>query len=357
MEFSSTEQSINWFRDRYREGSLIIKPPFQRKPVWGARQKAALVESVLLGLPIPEIYVQHSLDEEGEATYAVVDGQQRIRALLQFMGAELDEDEAENNNFALDKLPATSEWHGDTFDDLHDVDQRNYRLYRLSVRQLETENEADVRDMFRRLNQFLTPLNAQELRNAIYTGPFIRLVETLAEDEYYAENRIVSAASIRRMLDLQLVSELLIGVLHGPQGGSARVVDDYYAQYEDYEDEFPNQRPARRRYEATLTLIKEQLQDIRATRWSNAQDFYSLFVAIAQLLRRHSFEDPNDEFAETITDFGERVDAKQANPNRRVAAGVTDYLAAIQRGANEKSRRAERHKILTELLEPFFEEQ
>jgi hypothetical protein len=354
VKFNSTEQSITWFRDRYRDGSLVIKPPYQRMPVWGARQKCALVESVLLNLPIPEVYIQNAISREGEVEYAVVDGQQRIRTLLQFIGAELDEGELEENNFPLDKLDASSRWHGKTFKELNEEEQNNYRLYRLSVRQLETASDSDVRDMFRRLNRFLTPLNAQELRNAMYTGPFVDLVNKLAGDEYFAENRIVSAASIRRMLDLQLVSELVIGVLHGPQGGAPRIVDDYYAQYEDYEDEFPGQKQAERLFKFTLNLIKDHLQGIRSTRWSNTQDFYSLFVAVAHYLRQGAFEGEGEDLKEAIFDFGAQVDEKQSDADAIVPRTVSRYVEAVQRGANEKSRRAERHRALLEVLGPFF---
>src|ERR1043166_3382087 len=101
MNFESTQQNVAWFRDRYLEGTLKIKPPFQRKPVWAARQKCSLVESILMDLPVPEIYVQQSTttDGEGKVTYAIVDGQQRIRAVLQFLGAEIDPEEKDFNKF------------------------------------------------------------------------------------------------------------------------------------------------------------------------------------------------------------------------------------------------------------------
>lgn len=51
------------------------------------------------------------------------------------------------------------------------------------------------------------------------------------------------------MKDIEFASELLIGVIHGPQGGSAKNIDKYYARYEDYDDEFPGQRVAVRRFE------------------------------------------------------------------------------------------------------------
>ncbi len=97
MDFDSSMQSISWLRDRYREGSLEIKPPFQRRPVWTANQKCYLVESILLGLPVPEIYVQQITTADGDTTYAVVDGQQRVRTVLQFIGFDEDPDEQEHN--------------------------------------------------------------------------------------------------------------------------------------------------------------------------------------------------------------------------------------------------------------------
>src|SRR5207249_10762674 len=108
MDFHSTEQTISWFRDRYREGSLEIRPPYQRKPVWVGRQKCYLIESILMGLPVPEIYVQQTTSADGSTTYAIVDGQQRIRTVLQFIGSDADPEEQAYNKFVLDKLDASS---------------------------------------------------------------------------------------------------------------------------------------------------------------------------------------------------------------------------------------------------------
>ncbi len=334
-----------------------MKPPYQRKPVWVARQKSTLIQSILLGLPVPEVYVQETTSVEGSNDYAVVDGQQRVRTILQFIGVEEDPDEAEHNKFALDKLPADADYFNVKIDGLEESERKAFFQYKLAVRVLETESDEDVRDMFRRLNKFLTPLNAQELRNATYTGPFIKLVHELADDPYWVEQGIVSPAQVRRMKDLEFVSELLIGVMHGPQGGSAAIVNNYYSQYEDFEDEFPNQRGAKRLYRRTLRAVRAVLPDIEDTRWANLTDFYTLFVVMAHLLRTRSLHESQVEpLRRRLDSFAKRVEDRLADEDARVSARVASYVQAMARGANDKARRGDRHSALRGEIEEFFSE-
>src|SRR5688572_9394391 len=146
MQFSPSPQLISWFRDRYLDGTLTIKPPYQRRPVWAMKQKCYLIESILLGFPIPEIYVHNITSPEGDTSFAIVDGQQRIRAVLQFIGAETDPDEEQFNKFVLDKLPGTSPWKDKTFAELTDPEKRNFYNYSLAVRLLQTDSESELRD-------------------------------------------------------------------------------------------------------------------------------------------------------------------------------------------------------------------
>jgi len=355
MEFDSTKHPISWFRDTYLGGKLTIKPPFQRKPVWVARQKCFLVESILMKLPIPEIYIQQTTTADGETTYAIVDGQQRIRTVLQFVGAETDPSEEEQNEFVLDKLPSNSNWANKSFKELTADERKNFYGYMFTVRYLETDNDGDIRDMFTRLNRYLTPLKPQELRNAIYAGPFVSLSNRLADNEYWAENRIITPASIRRMGDIEFVSELLIGVMHGPQGGSERVIDDYYAQYEDYEDAFPDQRRITDRFNRTLSTIQDVLPELKKTRWGNKTDFYTLFVAIASLLSTHKFlTSKMSLMTRTLTDFAGEVDKRLADEGARVSIDAIKYVRAVEKGANDKNRRGERHILTTKVISPFF---
>lgn len=363
MKYNSTEQQVIWFRDKYNSNELQIKPPYQRQPVWSARQKCALIESILLGLPIPELYVQHTLDVgpsggEERSIYAVVDGQQRIRTALQFIGIDETGSEQEYNGFSLDKLEnRDSPFRGLRYADLS-VDQRNsFLTYRFAVRQIDTGDDEQVRDLFKRINKFVTKLNDQELRNATYTGPFVQAVNHLSDDPFWAQSGLVTPSQIRRMKDIQFVSELLIGVIHGPQGGGAKVIDSYYTMYEDYDEQFPSQKTATQRFELTRSVVKDLLSTSGLDRFrSNVTDFYSLFVCVAALLIQNKLlVERLSKVRAALRSFGDAVDIRLSDEAAKVTDEVIRYVRAVEKGANEKGRRAERHEVLTALLQPYFQ--
>ena len=354
MKFKSTEYAISWFRQEYMQGNLEIRPPFQRKPVWAGRQKCALIELILCGLPVPEIFMQVTTTSEGETKYAVIDGQQRVRTVLQFVGCDEDPGEEENNKFALEKLEGDSRWKNLTFEDLSPQERQSFYGYDFATRILHTSSDDEVRDMFRRLNRYLTPLNAQELRNATYSGPFMVLVTRLGDDDYWAANGIVAPAAIRRMRDVEFVSELVIGVLHGPQGGSGRILDEYYKQYEDCEDEFPEQREAEKLFAESLRIVRKTLPDIMKTRWRNRTDFYTLFVAVALLVRDGQRPGKFEALRNALVDFADKVKSRLADEQNRASSEVIAYVRAVEKGANDKKRRADRHAALLSVLKPQF---
>ena len=350
MKFTSTLHPISWFREHYSNGRLEIKPPFQRRPVWTLKQKCYLIETILLELPIPEIYVQRSVTVDGEETFAVVDGQQRIRSILQFIGSETDKDELEFNGFTLDRLESTSKWRGLSLVDLVDEQRKTFFSYEFTVRYLYTESDDATKDVFRRLNKYLTPLKPQELRNATYSGPFTRLAERFADDEYWADNKIITAAAIRRQGDVEFVAELLIGTLHGPQGGAAYIIDEYYANYEDY-DEFPNQRSAAFTFRRTLEFVRDIFPNVRELRWSNKTDFYTMFVVFANLFRNKSLaRKDRARLKRVVAAFATEANDRSTNDNATVSEEATSYVRAVQRGANDKARRAARHEALSAVI-------
>ncbi len=309
MNHKSRPQTISWFQEHYKAGRLELRPPFQRKPVWTDKQRSSLIESILMDIPIPEVYVQVTQADDGTEEYGAVDGQQRLRTILQFIGIESAADQVgeDNNQFALERLPTASIYKDKTFGDVAGDARKRFYQYEICVRFLYTDDQREVEDVFKRLNKFTLPLKAQELRNATYHGPFAKLSERLADDEYWAVNRIVTAAAIRRMADIEMMSDLLIGLLHGPQGGSAKIIDQYYEHYEQYEDEFPGQAKTKHQFDLTLEAIKRVFPNIfDVRRWGNRADFYSLFVALGNLLKEHDLPKKSDKpLAERLLEFAE----------------------------------------------------
>jgi hypothetical protein len=307
-----------------------------------------------MDIPIPEVYVQVTQSDDGGEQYGVVDGQQRLRTILQFVGIEraIDQADEDTNRFALEALPATSAHRNKTFGDTTVEERKRFFQYEICVRFLYTDHRREVEDIFKRLNKFTLPLKPQELRNATYHGAFAKLSELLADDEYWAVNRIVSAAAIRRMADIEMMSDLLIGLLHGPQGGSAKIIDGYYEQYEQYEDELPEQIKTKRRFAKTLEAIKSLFPGIaEVPRWGNRADFYSLFVALGNSdLTRLSVK----PLSAKLVEFAEEVDQRLEKPTAKTSDESKVYARAIEKGSNDKARRQDRHEALLAIMQPYL---
>jgi hypothetical protein len=358
MRHAPRHQSIAWFQEHYKSGRLELRPPFQRKPVWTDKQRSSLIESILLDIPIPEIYVQVSQADDGTEEYGVVDGQQRLRTILQFIGIERPddrEDEEDSNQFALERLPLSSPYKDVTFADLTSEKRKSFFQFEISARYLYTDNRQEVEDVFKRLNKYTLPLKPQELRNATYHGPFAKLSEELADNEYWAVNRIITPAAIRRMGDIEMMSDLLIGLLHGPQGGSSKIIDQYYEEYEEFEYEFPAQARVTRLFNSTLVTIERLFPNISdVPRWGNRADFYSLFVALGNALKDHTIpRNSIKQLSHTLVGFAERVDRHLERPTD--GAGISrTYARAIEKGVNDRARRTDRHETLERVIEPFL---
>jgi hypothetical protein len=263
--------------------------------------------------------------------------------------------DAEDNGFSLTELEEKSApWFGLSFEELDDDLKRAFYEYSFTVRFLTTADEQEVRDMFVRLNRFLSPLRPQELRKARFTGPFIRLATELADDSFYARHGIVTPGTIRRMGDIEFVSELLAGCMYGPQDGSPLSIDALYNEFEQYKDQIPDQAQVKRRYSEALALINDIFPDLPG-RWSNKHDFYSLFVAVCHYLREgYDRITKVGDVSKALGKFADDVTKYIENDAARVSGSVKAYARAVQKGPSSKARRAVRHLELIALLKPYF---
>jgi hypothetical protein len=129
----------------------------------------------------------------------------------------------------------------------------------------------------------------------------------------------------------------------------------YYYQLEQSADEFPDQKQIEKLYDRAFALIKGMFPDVRGTRWKNRTDFYSLFVAIAELLRDHTIAlSKYEPLKQALTNFATEVDERISNEMASVSAEAADYAPAVQKGSSDKSRRAIRHTALRKVIKGFF---
>jgi hypothetical protein len=337
MDSTATNYKISWFRKEREEKSLDLSPNFQRRPVWSDEQASYLIDTILSGLPVPEVYIRSESSAEGKTTYEVVDGQQRIRAILKF-GA---------NDLELSGDDVAAKWQSKRFDDLKEKEQKAFWDYKLVVRELGAASDVEIRNLFKRLNINSVVLNDQELRHAEYSGHFIKSMEELADDEWWLESHVVTVRQIRRMEDVEYVSELFIGLLAGPQD-KKKSLDDYY---QDYEKEMPEKAEWVAQFQATLDFIRKTLppEDIR--KWSGKSDFYTLFLAMGNLANSKLNAKQRESLVAELRKFRVAVDqGKKRDADEIKPKDVAQYVEAVTRAATDKARREIRLQVLEKRL-------
>jgi hypothetical protein len=161
LEFINTKKWLN------------LHPEYQRRLIWDRKKRSLFIESILMNIPIPPIF----LLEWEYSRYEVMDGQQRLSTIVEFY----------DNRFKLSGLEKWPELNGRTYADCPPIIQRGLDRRRISAVVLLAENlefgneKFDIRRMvFERLNTGGQNLNAQELRNCIYAGNFSKLLVELA---------------------------------------------------------------------------------------------------------------------------------------------------------------------------------
>ncbi|MBN2315865.1 MAG: DUF262 domain-containing protein [Sedimentisphaerales bacterium] len=335
MKAIASNQTITWFNQRFKEDSLELSPDFQRYPVWLQPQKEYLIETIMLELPMPEIYMVNRITPSGDSKYVVVDGQQRLRTIIEFINEEL-----------VIKHTLESFKHVTTFKDLTDDEKQKFWRYPIVVRDLEDSTDSDIRGLFQRLNKYSVALNEQELRNARFKGEYLQAVQKLGEHDFWASSGVFSANDFRRMLDLEFISILLTTLIAGIFNRKERL-DEFYAMYED---EFEESNFYNDNFNKILDVIDMALPNIKKTRWKNKADFFSLFIAVANLGVKKSDAQVVAQLEKLFPDFANKVEKAKIEPDE-VEGNFREYLDAATYGTNDKEKRQRRVKILSEYLE------
>lgn len=273
----STKITISEFYERYQLKKYNFDPEYQRRgDVWSDEKQSFLIDSILKNYPMPPIFLHQVIDSTSGATkYNVIDGKQRLSAILKFINNEVElPSDYDVGAFGDSRL------NGKKFEDLDDELQEfkmQFWRYILSVEYIETGDIDIINNVFDRLNRNGEPLEPQELRKAkYYNTELIKLVEELIQVVDWDN---LGKVKINRMQDAEFVSELVFLLLEeAPMDASKKEnIDDYYAKWAvDLSAEKALQ--IKRIFTETIQYLKSLTLDFEKYKINGVSHFYALFA-------------------------------------------------------------------------------
>lgn len=331
-KISTTTKDIGLVHQFLQDSQLRLAPEFQRNAVWPRAAKAYLIDTILTQRPMPLFFFQRSRSlQTGKQIYTVVDGQQRLRAIFDFMTGDFALTQSENR-----------QWKGKRFSELAASLQRRIMDYDLTVAELTNYDDAMIRDIFARMNKYAVKLSPQELRHAKGNGRFHDFVEGLGKHSFWRDNSIFTKHQFARMRASELSAELTILLVEGPQDKKSSI-DVYYAKYEN---RLPFAKEVSTRLNSYFTWIQSALPNLKSTRYRKSIDFYGVVGALEKVSRsgrRLGLLDPKKS-GEALLQF--EVEMQKTRPSRMAVA----YVAAASQQTDNVGPRAQRIGILASLL-------
>jgi hypothetical protein len=200
-----SDLTLSVVNEMWKNGDILI-PDYQRNFVWSIKQASLLIESFLLGLPVPQVFFYVNEQNKNE----VIDGQQRIVSVVSFLSGYFGSESIQGKKqvFRLQGLDEKSRFAKKTFDDLSESQQRKLKsavLRAINIRQLNPQGEAtSVYHIFERLNTGGTPLKPQEIRNCVFRGKFVHVLRELNQNSNW--RKILGKKTFdRHQKDVELV--------------------------------------------------------------------------------------------------------------------------------------------------------
>lgn len=209
ISVSPSDPSLELLANQLERQDIIV-PFYQRNFVWNIEQASKLIESFLMGLPVPQVFFYVNNDDQLE----VIDGQQRLMSIKFFLDGYFGEPDTKNRRqiFRLKGLSERSEYNGKTFSELSVRDQRKIRnstLRAINIKQLKPSKRNDsVFHIFERLNTGGTQLKPQEIRNAVYRGDVVSKLSELNSTPGWHDILGMKRAD-KNQRDIELILRLL----------------------------------------------------------------------------------------------------------------------------------------------------
>ena len=324
VNYDTKEYPVEILVQKYMEGkdddtNELFIPDYQREMAWDEARQSKFIESIILGLPIPYIFVAdiHE-DENDEARLEIIDGTQRIRTLTRFI----------NNELTLTELKKIQTLNGFKFADLPLARQRRFNRTTLRMIQLtESANEETRRDLFERINTGSVQLNEMEKRRGILPGPFLKLIEELSKHDQFRKLCAFSESAIRSREPQEFVLRFF-AFLNNYQEFNSKInifLDEYLKQV-NADPKFDREK-MRAEFESMLNFVEKYFpqgfrQGKNGARTTTRIKFESLAVGVALALRETSNLEPKSTELLNSQDFKNYTKSDASSSKKKVASRI-----------------------------------
>lgn len=277
LKRDTTKITISEFFERYNMGKYNLNPDYQRRgDVWDEEKQGFLIDTILKNYPIPPIFLHQRIDEDtGNTMYDVIDGKQRLTAIVSFLQGKLSLPQSYDEG-AYGDSRLNGARIGDLEGELFEYKKQLWR-YTISVEYIDTDELDIIDSIFDRLNRNGEPLEMQELRRAKYHGTqLLKLIEEAVSEIDWTN---IGKIKINRMQDHEFASELVFYVLENDvsDGNSKTILDDKYRiwhnklTHEDYIQ-------ALERVKKIVRYISDLKIDFDKYKIKGVSHYYALFV-------------------------------------------------------------------------------
>lgn len=348
---------VNLFKD----GMLNLSPAFQRRSVWGIKDRQKLIDTVVRNYPLPAIFLYRN-DENGYVKYSVIDGKQRLETLLGFLGhlrgmsfdVRLEVPEMEGLQTVSARTLKLNKAHREKLNP-------HFTTYRIPVIEV-AGSLSDIIEVFVRINSTGKPLSPQERRKAKYSGSGLLVEATRLAgrlEKFWMELGVVSPQQIARMKHVELSAELIVSMDAGDVINKKAAVDKVMA--------LGSMTASRLSKASSLVLnannnIRRMFPELSTTRFKQTVDFYSLVVLIGKLAQEGAIltdRKRNLLAFDVLKAFSIEVDKIRESQRKVIATkpdneAYRDYLLTVSQMTDDVSQRRRRENILRNLIAPIF---
>lgn len=265
MEYTITEISVKSLLDLIKSERLNLNPSYQRNFIWTPKDQSDLIDTILLGFPLPNLF----LYDDGAGKFEMVDGQQRSKTILKFYNGE---------------ITSTKETGRQYFNHLKYKEE--FLSYRIPiVRIYDLKADESLKDFYVLINKKGKMLNTPELyKSEFHDSRLMLLANEIIEDQKFIELNLFTDSARNRMNDRLFVEELILLTKFGITEKKDELEDLYKADITEIEHQELKQT-----IDKVLSIIyhlNNSVEKINKTRYRQKNDFYTLFGFIKDNLEQ-----------------------------------------------------------------------